>query len=148
MNTNDILPDVACIGYYWMSDQTDPTVIDRERTPSRLREALADPGRNPFVVEAQLYFPEKRLSAGIRYVDGDYVVRTHTVVENVEDIRAGRRDDITLKRYAAHRMPGRRLIFLQYWKEEEDALCGRMPVLQPAEMAFIGFESYNKEEGK
>lgn len=148
MNTNDILPDALCIGYCWMSDKTAPVVIEKEKIPSLLKDALMDPGRNPFVVEAQLYFPAKRLSVATRYVDGNYVMDECTVPECIDDIREGRRDDITLKRYQAHRMPGKRLLFLQYWKEEKDLLCGGMPVLQPAEMAFIGFEPYKTEEGK
>ncbi len=152
MKANDILPDAACIGYYWMSDAADPVLIGNEDgkqpgpLPFQLIETLDKTDANPFVVEAQLFFPKEKLSVGIRYVDGAYRISRKKVTK--EDIAAGNTDMVTLKKYVAHRMPGKRLLFLQYWEPVADKLCAGQDVLQPTEMAFIGFESIKTEKGK
>ena len=147
MEASEIRDDALYVGYYWMSDATDPVVLGDEDgkkpmcIPQDLMDILRSPGANPFVIEAQLYSPTHNLSIGIKYVDGRYVI---SGLQLPEDISAEHDDNITLKRYVAHRMPGRKLLFLQYWREEEDQRCAGMPVLQPAEMAFVGFERINK----
>ncbi len=152
MKTIDILPDAPCVGYYWMSDATDPIVIESkvdhhpEKLPMKLKEVLEDSKSNPFVVEAQLFYPKELLSVGIRYVDGDYVITKKTVAK--EDMLEGGSEMVSLRRYAAHRMPGKRLLFLQYWEASKDKFCAEMDVLQPKEMAFIGFEPIKTEKGK
>lgn len=146
MEASEIKAEVPYVGYYWMSDATDPVVLGDEDgqnpmcIPPDLMDTLRNPDANPFVIEAQLYSPTHNLSIGIKYVDGKYVISSLQVPENLS---AALGDNITLKRYVAHRMPGRKLLFLQYWKEEKDPLCAGMPVLQPAEMAFVGFERKN-----
>ncbi len=152
MKTNEIFPDAPCVGYYWMSDASDPKVIESNvgnlpvKLPLELQEVLEDPKSNPFVVEAQLFFPKELLSVGIKYVDGNYVVTKKKVAK--EDMLEGGSEMVSLRRYAAHRMPGKRLLFLQYWEASKDKLCEKMDVLQPKEMAFIGFEPIKTEKGK
>lgn len=154
MDINNINPDASYVGYYWMSDATAPEVIAGKdgfspaNLPSVLMKTLENPGANPFVVEAQLFSPSKSLSFGIKYIDGRYVITGHKVEESVQDIKAGVYDNITLKCYVAHPTLARRLLFLQYWKGSNDPKCDGMPVLQPAEMVFIGFESLNTEKEK
>ncbi len=152
MKTNDKLPDSACVGYYWMSDAADPVVIgdgegnQPEKLLMQLKELLEDKNANPFVIEAQLFYPNENLSVGIRYVDGNYIISRKNVAK--EDLLEGRSDRVSVKRYVANRMPGKCLLFLQYWREKEDILCERMNVLQPSEMAFIGFETIKTNKGK
>lgn len=147
-----MLPDAACIGYYWMSNATDPVLIGNEegkqpgKLPSLIKDTLDKTDANPFVVEAQLFFPKENLSVGIKYVDGDYHISRKKVTK--EEIAAANTENVTLKKYVAHRMPGKRLLFLQYWEEITDKLCAKQGVLQPTEMAFIGFESLKTEKGK
>lgn len=134
------IPDIEYVGYYWMSDKTEPKVIGdtkdhpTEKLPEKLWKCLKDPAMNPFVIEAQLYSPTEKLSIGIKYVDGGYIISR---CEEPKDIPS---DCVTLKRYVSNRMGGRRLLFRQYWEEKPDTLCDGMDVLQPAAMAFIGFE--------
>ena len=140
------IPAIEYVGYYWMSDRTEPVVIgdkagrSTEALPDEFKECLGDPSANPFVVEAQLFSPERRLSFGIKYVDGTYVVSEYKdVPADVSSTALG--DSVTLKRYVANRMGKRKLRFLQYWEERKDPLCEGMGVLQPAAQVFIGFES-------
>lgn len=75
------------------------------------------------------------------YADGEYLVNEYKVAETVADVRSKKYDHITLKKYIAHRIPGKKLLFFQYWKEQPDLLCESMPVLNPAELVFVGFET-------
>ena len=140
------IPDIEYVGYYWMSDRTDSDVIgDREyhqteKMPDELKKCLSDPQINPFVIEAQLYNPTEKLSIGIKYVDGEYIISR---CEAPKDIPS---DSVTLKRYVANRMGKHRLLFRQYWEEKPDELCEGMDVLQPAAMAFVGFEKITEKE--
>lgn len=121
-----------------MSDATDPVLV-KDAIPEFVSQL--DATANPFVIEAQLYDEANRLSYSVKYVDGSYIALRHEVKESVKDVESGKYDHITLKKYYANRMPGRRLCFLQYWEDKPDALCEGMDVLQPAGMAFVGFTS-------
>lgn len=123
-------------GYYWMSDATEPVIVNQVDSPEDWLNKL-DPTENPFVIEAQLFDGINKKSYSVKYVDGHYVVKSYKVEETVKDVKA---DYITLKRFVPNRMSKHRLLFLQYWREQEDPLCANMPVLQPAEMVFVGFE--------
>lgn len=139
------IPDIEYVGYYWMSDKTTPEVIGDTaehptvKLPEELRNCLDAPAMNPFVMEAQLYCPTEKLSIGIKYVDGQYII------SRCEETKAIPSDCVTLKRYVANRMGKRRLLFRQYWEAKPDALCGGMDVLQPAAMAFVGFEKITEK---
>ncbi|MBD5358032.1 MAG: TIGR04423 family type III CRISPR-associated protein [Bacteroides sp.] len=135
------LPTGNYQGYYWMSDATDPVIV--AGLPTMLQ--TLDANVNPFVIEAQLYDPENHLSFSIKYVDGRYVVTRYDVKEKIDDVRSGKYDFITLKKYIANRMPGRELRFFQYWEEQPDNLCEGFPVLQPAGLAFVGFKTIKEK---
>ena len=120
-----------------MSDATDPVLINGD-VPEIL--SRLDANVNPFVVEAQLFDHTNRLSYSVKYVDGNYIVHRYEVKETIKDVEAGKYDHITLKKNFANRMPGLRLCFFQYWKDAPDTLCEGMNVLQPAELAFVGFK--------
>lgn len=135
---NNIPSGTTYQGYYWMSDATDPVLV-KDAIPEFL--SRLDANANPFIIEAQLFDYSNRLSYSVKYVDGSYIAHRQEVKESLKDVEAGKYDHITLKKNYANRMPGLRLCFFQYWKEKPDMLCEGMNVLQPAEMAFVGFES-------
>lgn len=116
-------------GYVWWSDENAPCVIDNEEFELQIADEA-----NPFVVEAQLYCAETETSIAVKYVDGSY---RNIRIENKELAGKISSDE---KKYHATRMNGKVLRFRQYWREESDPLCEGMAVLQPAELAFVGFE--------
>lgn len=144
MNEVIKVPEGAYQGYWWMSDASEPKVVREASMSGREIEALLeDAGANPFVVEGNFFSPASGVSVGIRQTDGRYVVSVFVTEGKGVDAGDGKHEEVTLKRYHANRMPGLRLLFLQYWREVADPLCEGMPVLVPGEMAFVGFESIN-----
>lgn len=132
-----IFPTGNYLGYYWMSDTTDPVIVN-----GNLPEIISslNPAENPFVIEANLFNQDDRMSYTIKFIDGNYVLTSCQIREKLVDVESGIYDNITLKEYYANRMPGLILLFFQYWREQPDPLCAEMPVLHPAEMAFVGFK--------
>lgn len=120
-----------CEGYIWKSDADRPIIIN----PQDCVEL--ENGEIPFVVEGQLF--DGKTSYSIKYVDGNYVIKEFTVEEGDEE-----HVDNVLKHYQSHRMEGKVLKFLEYWKPQEDSLCLDMKVLQPTKVVFVGFKE--KEE--
>jgi len=121
-------------GYIWQSDKSEPSVYDgTEEFELELVDSI-----NPFIIEGQLYDKNRRKSYSIKYVDGHYIVHSFDVKDS--DIN---NVNVEQKTFLPNRME-HKLCFLQYWREETDALCEGMKVLQPAELVFIGFE--RKEE--
>lgn len=91
---------------------------------------------NPFIIEGQLFDGKKSIS--IKYVDGKYIVKKY-VLDELPD------KDFTEQSFLAHRMGDVKFLkFRQYWQEQKDELCEGMPVLQPAELVFIGFNDKEK----
>lgn len=128
-------------GYYWMSDADKPVIVSGALP--KVLESL-DPMCNPFVIEAQLYDTGGNVSYSVKYIDGQYHIYKFSEVDDRLKVATGKYDHITLKKYQSHRMDGRKLLFLQYWDAEEDALCAGdkpMPVLQPGALVFVGFEN-------
>ena len=117
------------VGYFWKSDEKKPQQVNGNFTEDM------NPSKNPFIVEAQLYDHDTMLSYSIKYVDGEYLILEHQVLST--DFN---RLDVEIKDFYAHRIDGhKKLQFLQYWKENGDSLCADMPVLQPVELVFVGF---------
>ncbi len=140
METINKIPSGIYDGYYWLSDENEPVVFEKSALPSVLSDL--DALCNPFIIEGRLFNTSSGDSLSINYVDGAYVVKKYKVSgEDIKIAKAKKSDSIVLKRYVANRMPGKKLTFLQYWKEVKDSLCAGMPVLQPADMIFIGFET-------
>lgn len=135
MNTVNNIKPGNYSGYLWRSNSSEPELIEGEFVES------LDPNINPFIVEAQLFDHDTRLSYSVKYVDGEYLIYEHLV----ESDDFNRTDVSRLVYYANSRIKGHeRLEFLQYWEEEEDDLCSGMKVLQPKAMVFVGFN--DKEE--
>lgn len=122
-------------GYVWRSNEAKPTVFYGDTEV----ELMLEDNENPFVIEGNLWDKATHTSVFIRYVDGHYIVKNTNVSNNDKAS-----DKCTLKTYIAHRIKNvKSLIFLQYWKTVEDALCEGMYTLQPDKLVFIGF---NKKE--
>lgn len=113
-------------GYLWMSDAQSPRVIDNEEFDLELPDEA-----NPFIVEGQLFNREEGISISIKYVDGKYLCKEYSV---------GNQTACDTKVFYANRMEGKKLRFFQYWRDAANDLCEGMPVLQPAELVFVGFE--------
>ena len=148
MKKIESIPSGSYVGYYWMSDAVDPVVVQNtdSSTAARINSILSSENANPFVIEGQLYDEKSKISVSIKYVDGHYILNRYDVEENIEDVDQRKQSSIVLKRYVANRMPGLKLRFLQYWREQPDPLCCGMPVLQPAEKVFVGFEPLKESE--
>lgn len=147
---SDFLSLKSMEGYYWMSDSNIPIIIQEEKAKTKflsLLKTIRDT-TNPFIIEAQIYDKKSNLSYSLKYVDGKYIVVKYYVKENIEDIIKGKYDNISLKKYIANRMSGLKLLFLQYWQEDTDVISKEIPVLQPAEMVFVGFEINNKKKNE
>lgn len=125
---SDINRDATYDGYLWLSDATEPVVLDGEKLDSALLEQ-----ENPFVIEAQLYDAAGSRSYAVRYADGRHVVTEF----DADDINAAGR--VTEKCFVPLRIKHRGLHFKQLWSPRGDELCEGMPVLEPVAMIFVGF---------
>ena len=119
-------------GYYWMSDETQPHIIENGSLPEQIKLAA---GSNPFVIEAQLFCNKNNTSYSIKYIDGKYIIRKF----DLNELANISHDELA---FNSHRMDGKILKFHRYWHEADDSdnlLCG-MKTLEPKELVFIGFE--------
>ncbi len=122
-------------GYIWYSDQTKPKTYNNEEFDGK----ELDNNENPFIVEAQLFDTVNLISYSIKYVDGRYICTEY----NLADYKDIEFEELS---YVAHRLDGvSTLHFRQYWRPEPDKQCAGMPVLQPKELVFVGFQN-NKED--
>lgn len=121
-------------GYIWMSDEDAPCRIDNEAYENAL-----ETGTVPFIIEAQLYDEEQKVSISVKYVDGQYIANEYSDV----DAACANDKDVKLRTFIGNSRLGEyKLQFLQYWQEEEDVenlRCG-MKELRPGKLVFIGFE--------
>ena len=124
-------------GYLWYSDEKKPTVLNHEDFEITLDEKI-----NPFVIEGHLF--DGKQSISIKYVDGKYIVKKY-VLDGLP------KEDCTEQSFLANRMGDIKVLkFRQYWRErreqreQKDDLCEGMPVLQPAELVFVGFNDKEK----
>ena len=117
-------------GYLWYSDQSEPKVLKNEDFELEISETA-----NPFIVEGQLF--DGKISISIKYVDGKYIVHKKEV--KAEDFNNVNVEEME---FIPNRIVGvSKLKFLQYWEAQTDDLCKEMPVLQPAELVFVGFKT-------
>ena len=137
MKLSDIDKNAKYEGYIWMSDATQPTVLNKEP----ISIDLAD-GTNPFVIEAELFDAEKSVSYSVRFVDGQTKVRKF----EVDELKLFGEQTLS---YVSHRIgDGIKLKFYRKWKKEldPDNLCEGMETLVPSDFVFIGFETISEEE--
>jgi len=133
-------------GYFWLSDENQPIVFTGEKTLNaeciahKNGNKLINPllSKNPFLIEGQLFNRKDKISFSIKYIDGEYVIKKFSLSE--EEIHNSDR-----QQYLSRRMNGRKLFFIQRWKEEKDALCEGFTVLIPRDFVFVGFKK-DKED--
>lgn len=144
MNITEIPKGQEYIGYIWMSDSKEskeyhnPAAID-------LLEKMTDVS-NPFIVEGQLYYEKENKSYSIKYVDGEHIVNEYDLGNKPKELIV---DDLRqIKKFIPNRLKASKIVFIQYWKPEKDALCDDMETLVPGPLVFVGFEYERKEENK
>jgi len=117
-----------CVGYIWWSDKAEPEIVQNKSVVLKNEEI-------PFIIEGQLFDDKSKTSYSIKYVDGEYKLKPYVVAD--EDFN---KSNVVLRKYQSHRMGGKILQFLEYWKAEKDELCLDMEVLKPTEVVFVGFK--------
>ena len=128
ISIQDLHTDVPFEGYYWYSNAQKPQIItDEPIQPGWFTEL-------PFVVEANFYSSDVKLSIQVRHVDGQYQV----VRMDLNQLDAIPHET---KTYLGHDLDGRDFQVIEAWQPEPDAFCDNMPVLVPAWTAFVGFKS-------
>ena len=118
------------VGYYWMSDNPQPILLQNQDFP----EAL-EPNRKPFIIEAQL-FDDKQVSYSVKYVDGEYLIQRWDLKADFE----GDFEYTEMEYEANHRLENRSLLFRQYWKAEKEELCENIKALRPHALVFVGLK--------
>lgn len=127
-------------GYVWMSDRSSPETLIGDV----FFEYDLTTDKNPFIIEAQLYEPEGKVSYSIKYVDEQYIAFKWEGV----DKNMGDGENYVLVTYIGNRLQtDKKLNFLQHWVETNDPACGGdlcdensgMKVRQPKELIFVGF---------
>lgn len=113
-------------GYIWMSDKSQPEVINGPFAGLDLT-----PG-NPFIIEARLFDKEHNLSYSIQFIDGKYIAAKW-------DVGALTTGELQSFLPAFENAPGN-LLFKTVWREISDPLCEGMNVLEPCENVFVGFK--------
>lgn len=143
MSINEIPLKGNYEGYYWMSDSRDPKVLHGEN----LSEEFV--GKNPFVVEAELYDRDNQTSYSVHHAGNKVVCKCFVVKEADFDSH-----NVDTLLYESKRMGGLQLRFLQYWEAQDDKTCpidetGKkfMQSLQMTKRVFVGFKN-NEEEQK
>lgn len=151
MKLNEIDQNIKYQGYLWPSNENEPIVCDGQKSlkdeiieyysaKDRVKYDIIN-SQNPFVVEGFLW--ANNTSVSIKFSDGKYIIKPYNDV--CKEKANG--DNILLKEFCSHRMGDRKLKFLQYWKTRKDEAGNEigdketegMPVLEPAELVFVGF---------
>lgn len=122
-------------GYLWYSDQNSPIIFKSES----FSESAFTP--IPFIVEGYLYSSEDGgVCINIKNIDGQYYVY-EVLLKEIDPTRLERN---TFEAMEALKVIGiNRFKAVQYWSAEPDENCQGMEVLQPAWIAFEGFEFKN-----
>jgi len=131
ININEIKTDVGYEGYLWLSNASEPIVLNSTKNLCEILKEIMQDDINPFVIEGYLY-DNANNSYSIKYVDGKCQVYQFTIDDND---RAKNKEKV----YYANRMEGKQLRFLDVWEAEKDPQCLGMEVLQPKAQVFIGF---------
>ena len=151
---NEIPMDRKLTGYLWMSNEQEPRVlencsIDKSNKDKEGSPAVLELGRNPFIVEAELWDADAHVSYAIHHAGNEVVCQRYEVKD--EDFR---NSDNEKHDFFSHRMKGRKLCFLEYWEPKDDIVVTditgnaeeeMMPSLVMTHRAFVGFTP-NKEE--
>jgi CRISPR type III-associated protein (TIGR04423 family) len=116
-------------GYLWLSDSKQPIILKGEKIPQDIFTSL------PFVIEGYLYCNSKNgLSIKISHFDGAY----HVYSVELDQIP---KDRLISNTFVARNF-NKDIKFIQsvqYWESVPDELCENLNVLEPAWVAFNGF---------
>jgi len=135
---NDI-PTHHYEGYYWLSNASEPAVVESESLDLSEFETDGKPC-NPFIVESNLYCSEEGISISVRHSDGCYLI-------SLIEWSGPQECELNVRSFRGHAGFGdRRLRFREAWIKKEDEFCENLPVLVPAVIGFIGFESGERYE--
>lgn len=114
-------------GYYWCSGAKTPNPVhgnfQYELDPNSL-----------YIQEAMLWDRNQKISIMVQY--------THRPVVMLFDLSDINHEDIEKETiiYTGHRLQNNsKLMFFQFWEEENDSLCINMPVLKMKAQIFIGY---------
>lgn len=155
---NEIPAGRNLTGYLWMSNEQEPRVlenasIEQNNESHKDAPALLEDGVNPFIAEAELWDAEARISYAIHHAGNEIICQRYEV--KAEDISNTDNNEVV---FLSHRMNGRKLYFLEYWKPQNVFQLGNikgeqeneaMPTLVMAFRAFVGFRTLkDKEEQK
>lgn len=132
ITANDIDFNKSYIGYLWYSDESKPRIFNPEFLEKSMFTQL------PFILEGYLYSADEGgVCINIKNIEGEYHI--HQI--NLQEV-----DQNCLERYSflttsAFRDLGiKKFKAIQFWSAEKDEFCEGMEVLQPAWIAFEGFE--------
>lgn len=153
---NEIPMNRKLTGYLWMSNEQEPRVlencsIEQSNKDRKASPAVLESGKNPFIVEAELWDADAHVSYAIHHAGNEIVCQRYEV--RGDDIG---NPDNRLTVFISHRMAGRKLYFLEYWEPKDSIMVAGingkaddevMPSLVMTRRAFVGFTPlYNKEE--
>ena len=118
------IPAAIYDGYLWYADRESPDVYKARPFDAG---ALTE---QPFVVEGWLKVPDRNESYAVRYFDGCYYLTRYTW-----------EDGAHYRSYVGHDLDDDQFYVVEHWEAQPDPLCEDMHVLQPAWVAFAGFDS-------
>ena len=140
-------------GYLWFSDADAPVVLDGEELAVDFDQVLTIegkdydlPSKKVFIVEAQLFDNNSKISYSVKYVDGKHLVKRYEVdkkyleKQNEIDALSDNPEKPDYKQYYGNRLK-RWLKFLQYWKLQKDSFCCGMETWIPKQLVFVGFNN-------
>ena len=122
-------------GYLWYSDQSSPIIFNSEA----LSESSFTP--LPFIVEGYLYSSaDGGVCLNIKNFDARYYI--HQV--RLKEVDSSRLERNAFEAIEPLKKKGiEKFKAIQFWSAERDQFCENMEVLQPAWIAFEGFEFKN-----
>jgi CRISPR type III-associated protein (TIGR04423 family) len=130
ISTDEIPTDVLFEGYYWYSNASKPVILNGESLDS-----LSIFNDLPFVVEANFYSKQEKMSIQVKNIDGTYhIAKIDLNLPNdfVKEENFYIPHDIKITGMQKYKM-------VEAWEEVEDDLMEGMKVLVPSWTAFSGF---------
>ncbi|MFC2759873.1 TIGR04423 family type III CRISPR-associated protein [Hallella multisaccharivorax] len=138
MTIKDIPAQEKYEGYLWMSDSTEPVVLDREPLPE---DKISSP--NPFVVEAELYDGANLCSFSVHHAGNEIICNRFQLT--LDDRTSGHNEERVFKSH--HFKDHLELHFIDCWEPQSDELCqpegeDPMDVLRFTRRIFVGFHPF------
>ena len=124
-------------GYLWYSDQTEPETYNNKPV-----ELILDEKRNHFIIEGQLDSDEEKKSISIKFIDGNYIVKTYDFNARrfIAPDSAVMTEGQVEQYFANSRLElSQPLNFIRVWKTVEDKINDNWETLRPTGLVFKGF---------